>query len=604
MLKEMFKKTKYISLDPYPTVERRINSDSKVPNADMHDRRGGSTRSNNINNIVYDESVDKSPFIPDGAWIKCETCGETLFHEDVSKSLNCCPKCGVHFRISAISRIQMMLDDESFVEWDKHKSTKNVLDFPGYEDKIKKLQLKMGILDAVITGKGTIEGNSCAVAIMDSGFLMGSMGQVVGEKITRAVEKATSEKLPIIIFCTSGGARMQEGIVSLMQMAKTSGALKRHSEAGLLYISVLTDPTTGGVTASFAMLGDIILAEPGALIGFAGPRVIEQTIKQRLPEGFQRAEFLMEKGFVDAIVVRKDMKVELGKILSFHKNKVDITSISIHESNKRMEDLRENQGLEPWDRVQLARKANRYTALDYIEQIFDDFTEFHGDRLYGDDNAIVAGIAYYKGIPVTIIAEQKGRNTKDNIKRNFGMPNPEGYRKALRLMKQAEKFKRPIICFVDTPGAYCGLGAEERGQGEAIARNLMEMSDLKVPVLSIIIGEGGSGGALALAVANEVWMLENSIYSILSPEGFASILWKDSNRAKEAAGIMKITANDLLEIGIVDKVIQESAEGFETNPCDMIDQMRFEMGMFLSRMLSLTETEIADQRYEKFRKSY
>ncbi len=221
-----------------------------------------------------------------------------------------------------------------------------------------------------------------------------------------------------------------------------------------------------------------------------------------------------------------------------------------------------------WERVKIARGNERPTSIDYITHIFDRFLELHGDRLCRDDGAIVAGIATINQIPVTVIGQQKGRNMKQNMKRNFGMPYPEGYRKALRLMKQAEKFNRPIICFVDTPGAFCGIEAEMRGQGEAIARNLFEMSSIKVPILSIVIGEGGSGGALALAVANEVWMLENSTYSILSPEGFASILWKDSKRADEAAGIMKITADDLYQLEVVDQVIMEQASNTSDNMDD------------------------------------
>ncbi|MBE5960085.1 MAG: acetyl-CoA carboxylase carboxyltransferase subunit alpha [Lachnospiraceae bacterium] len=216
--------------------------------------------------------------------------------------------------------------------------------------------------------------------------------------------------------------------------------------------------------------------------------------------------------------------------------------------------------LSSWERVKIARGSERPTTFDYVGKIFDRFLELHGDRACKDDGALVGGIATINGVYVTVIGQQKGRNMKQNMKRNFGMPNPEGYRKALRLMKQAEKFHRPIICFIDTPGAFCGIEAEERGQGEAIAKNLYEMSSLKVPILSIVIGEGGSGGALALAVANEVWMLENSTYSILSPEGFASILWKDSKRCDEAASIMKITASDLLDMGIIDQVIKEQPE--------------------------------------------
>lgn len=282
---------------------------------------------------------------------------------------------------------------------------------------------------------------------------------------------------------------------------------------------------------------------------------------------------------------------------------IDVSD-EIASLEKKIENLKKDiySNLEPWDRVQLARRAKRLTALDYIEHIFEDFTELHGDRLFGDDPAIVGGIASYNGQPVTIVAEQKGRDTKANIRRNFGMPNPEGYRKALRLMKQAEKFKRPIICFVDTPGAFCGLGAEERGQGEAIAKNLMEMSALEVPILSIVIGEGGSGGALALAVGNEVWMLENSVYSILSPEGFASILWKDSKKAKEAAGIMKITAKDLLDLGIIEKVIREPDNGVETNPAIVVKAMKKEIGAFLEKMKGISAEELKEQRYQKFRR--
>lgn len=233
--------------------------------------------------------------------------------------------------------------------------------------------------------------------------------------------------------------------------------------------------------------------------------------------------------------------------------------------------------LTAWERVKRARSSERPTSIDYISGIFDRFMELHGDRVCRDDGAIVGGVAQIDGIMVTVIGEQKGRNLKQNQKRNFGMPYPDGYRKALRLMKQAEKFGRPIICFVDTPGAFCGIEAEERGQGEAIARNLYEMSALRVPVLSVLIGEGGSGGALALAVANEVWMLENATYSILSPEGFASILWKDGKRADEAAGVMKITAEDLKELHIVERVfgehLEEFAEGMTEEPADGLQEL-------------------------------
>ena len=260
------------------------------------------------------------------------------------------------------------------------------------------------------------------------------------------------------------------------------------------------------------------------------------------------------------------------------------------------------KNLTAWDKVSIARLVERPTALDYINIIFDCFMELHGDRYYGDDSAIVGGIARFNGIPVTVIAQQKGNNTKENIQRNFGMPNPEGYRKALRLMKQAEKFHRPVICIVDTPGAYCGLGAEERGQGEAIARNLMEMSNLKTPIISIVIGEGGSGGALAMAVADEVWMLEHAIYSILSPEGFASILFKDASRAKEAANTMKITAQDLINFGIIDRIIKEPLGGAHTNVDEMAANIKRNLEESINRLTREPIEALLTKRYYKFRK--
>ena len=543
----------------------------------------------------------RRPEVPEGLLRKCNKCGGAIIAEDVKKDHYICPKCGGYFRVHARRRIEMVTDEGSFEEWDSDLQGGNPLEYKGYEEKLEKLQEKTGLSEAVITGKAKIDGRETAIGVCDGRFLMASMGEAVGEKIARAVERATEERLPVILFACSGGARMQEGIVSLMQMAKTSAALKRHSDAGLLYISVLTDPTTGGVTASFAMLGDVILAEPKALIGFAGPRVIEQTIGQKLPEGFQRAEFLLEHGFLDAIVERPQMKAVLSKILALHENGKGTDFNKKECAQDLVADGRKEEKLTAWQRVELSRRKDRPVGSDYIDALFTDFVEFHGDRYFADDKAIIGGVARFHGMPVTVIAQAKGRNTKENIERNFGMPEPEGYRKALRLMKQSEKFARPVICLVDTPGAFCGLEAEERGQGEAIARNIYEMSGLKVPVVSIIIGEGGSGGALAMATADEVWMLENSIYSILSPEGFASILWKDSSKAKEAAEVMKLTAENLKAQGIVERVFAEPETYTVQNMDSVIMQINEAIEEFLMRYGSMSEQELIRHRYERFR---
>lgn len=556
-----------------------------------------------------EESVVQQPAPEVPETVTCKICKKELDKKRVVKNKYVCYECGYYFRVRAKNRIKMVADAGSFENWFEEEKTGNPLNFPEYEEKVAATQEKTGLSEGVTIGECTIYGQKTVLGVIDARFMMGSMGHVVGEKITRAMENATEKKLPVILFCCSGGARMQEGIVSLMQMAKTSAAVKRHSDAGLLYVPVLTDPTTGGVTASFAMLGDIILAEPKALIGFAGPRVIEQTIGQKLPEGFQRAEFQLEHVFVDAIVERDDLKMTLYRILKMHEPRTGYANF---------DPLREDDNYEPtelmkernvkakpmnaWDKVTAARQMKRLASVDYIDTIFDEFMEMHGDRYFRDDPAIVGGFAYLDGQPVTVIGVHKGKDLKDCAYRNYGMPSPEGYRKAIRLMKQAEKFNRPIITFVNTSGAYPGKEAEENGQGEAIARNLYEMSGIKVPILCLMIGEGGSGGALALAVGNEVWMMENATYSILSPEGFASILWKDGKRAKEAAEVMKITAQDLKELQVVDDIIPEFGGADEDALTSIANYMKGNMKKFLKAQNGKTGEQLSAERYDRFRK--
>ena len=577
-------------------------------------------------NPVRKGRLRRRPEAPEGLLKKCNKCGAAILSEEVINGAYICPKCHGYFRVPAYKRIEMIADEGSFEEWDMDldgmDGPPDPLQFKGYSEKIKKLREQTGLKEAVVTGRVKINGKQAVIGVCDGRFMMASMGYAVGEKITRAVERATNENLPVILFTCSGGARMQEGIISLMQMEKTSAALKRHSDAGLLYVTVLTDPTTGGVTASFAMLGDIIIAEPQALIGFAGPRVIEETIGEKLPEGFQRAEFLLEHGFVDQIVKRENMKPVLGRILKMHDH--------VHPDCRKGKEVRKSDRTEPvpkagmtekkagkkaaeqepwseksltaWERVCRSRSKERPVGKDYIDILFEDFVELHGDRYYRDDPAIIGGIAYFQGICVTVIAQAKGRTTKENLERNFAMPSPEGYRKARRLMKQAEKFHRPVINFVDTPGAFCGMEAEERGQGEAIARNLFELSGLKVPVLSVVIGEGGSGGALALAVADEVWMLENSVYSVLSPEGFASILWKDSSRSAEAAKMMKLTAADLKKLGVIERVFPEPQNFSVLTMKPTAELLRAGLAEFLTKYQKLETKDLLEGRYERFRK--
>ncbi|WP_314821217.1 acetyl-CoA carboxylase carboxyltransferase subunit alpha [Stomatobaculum longum] len=585
---------------------------------------------------------------PEVVMRKCKKCGAVHSVQDVRANDFACPSCGAYVRIHAKRRIKLLADPGSFEEWNQELPVVNPLDFPEYEQKLWEVKESTGLNEAVVTGKITIDGIPTAIGVCDARFLMSSMGHNLGEKIARMAERAAEEKLPVILYACSGGARMQEGIISLMQMVKTSEALGRLQESGQLFISVLTDPTMGGVTASFAMLGDIILAEPGALIGFTGQRVIQQTIGGKLPEGFQRAEFLLKHGFTDAIVPRRDQRAVLAHILRLHvKGAAELASETapVFEEAERVDEFtreevapkkapgildaaasalqnlqrlafgqkaekeeeRESRFSEggfrsAWETVKLSRAKDRAHAKDYIDALFPDFMELHGDRCYGDDEAVIGGIASFHGIPVTVIGIQKGRDFLENKRRNFAMPNPEGYRKALRLMKQAEHFKRPVICFVDTPGAYCGIGAEERGQGQAIAENLQKMAALRTPILAIVIGEGSSGGALGVATANEVWMMENAVYSILSPEGFAAILYRDAKQAELAAENMRLTSRDLLELGVIEKIIPEPEPVTFENIQTVARELEPELLEFIGKYSAMSRDELANQRYERFRK--
>lgn len=300
--------------------------------------------------------------------------------------------------------------------------------------------------------------------------------------------------------------------------------------------------------------------------------------------------------------------LELRKKINDLRKFTEEADVDLHDEIVKLEarlaelekDIYEN--LQPWERVQIARHNNRPTTLDYIEYLFTDFIEMYGDRLYGDDAAIVGGIAKYKGGPVTVIGHQRGKGTKENIRRNFGMPHPEGYRKALRLMKQAEKFARPIICFIDTKGAYPGKAAEERGQSEAIARNLMEMAGLTVPIVCIVIGEGGSGGALALGVGDHIHMLENATYSVISPEGAAALLWKDASLAKKAAETMKITAPDLKRLGIIDEIIAEVKGGAHRDIKSQVAAIDDVLYRSIQTLSKRSIDELLEKRYEKYKK--
>ncbi len=588
---------------------------------------------------------------PPDLWTKCPTCSTMLFNKQLDKNLRVCMTCGHHFRLSAEARLGHLLDPGTWSERDAGLQSVDALGFVDqkpYPDRLAAAQLATGMRDAAVWGTGAIGGHELAICVMDFGFMGGSMGAVVGEKVTRAAEHALAARVPLIVVSASGGARMQEGTLALMQLAKTLAALERLRAGGVPFISVMSDPTTGGVFASFAAVGDVNVAEPNALIGFAGARVTAGTIAAELPPGFQRAEFLFSHGFVDRVVVRPELHDELSSLLrllpargsfepaepieevpafrpfsflttiadrvgelangdgSSSDDEIDATTpvtvpavaadgvVEVAAAEAAPRD-------DVWARVLLARNLHRPRTLEFVDAMADEFIELHGDRLFGDDAAIVAGLARIDGRRVAIVGQQKGADTDENIKRNFGMPHPEGYRKAMRVMELAERAGLPIVTFVDVPGAHPGPESEERGIAEAIARSIGLMSRLRTPIVTIITGEGGSGGALAIAVGDVVIALENAVYSVISPEGCASILWRTPDEAASAAAAMRMSAADQHALGVVDIVVPEPGEGAHDEPAATADRLR---AIIIDRLDALVEIPIdtlVDQRYRRYR---
>lgn len=536
-------------------------------------------------------------------WLKCPSCDAFIYRKRLERNRKVCPECAHHFRLPLAERLAQLLDDGVFEELGEDIDTVDVLGFvdsKAYVDRLEQARRKTGRREAAAYGRGSIGGSPVVVAAMDFGFMGGSMGGAVGEVITRAAESARETRTPLLIISASGGARMQEGCVSLMQLAKTSQALARLDEAGVLAVCLLTDPTFGGVTASFAMLGDVLVAEPKALVGFAGPQVIEQTIRQKLPDGFQTAEFLRDHGMLDLVEPRESVRQALAKLLRFHAAQAP-EALPTGWGTAPVTDP-DALGQRPaWDVVGLARDIGRPTTLEYAGFVFDDFQELAGDRLHGENSSIVGGVASLEGLSVVLIGHQKGHDTSELVARNFGMAEPEGYRKALRLMRHAAKFGMPIVTLVDTPGAFPGLGAEERGQAVAIARNMMEMARLPVPIVTVVTGEGGSGGALGLAVGDRVLMLENAYYSVISPEGCSVILWNSASAAPQAAEALRMVGPDLLRLKVMDAVVPEPEGGAHTDPVAAAANLKEALVTCLNDLLPLDPDVLLDARYQRFR---
>lgn len=537
-------------------------------------------------------------FLGDEESIICSNCNSKLDYIKYKRNFNVCWKCQHHFRMNTNDRIKLVFDENSVVFFDDNIHTNDPLMFPKYKEKLDKAQNDNDLDSAVKTGIGKIQGQLVYFTLFDYRFMMGSVGIVEGEKITRVFEKAINDRLPILVFTASGGIRIQEGTVALYQMIKIATQIKKLNDEGLLFISIITDPTFGGVAASMAFLGDLVISEPNTTVGFAGRRVVKQVVKDNLEQGFQTSEFMYKHGFLDCIVERKKLKKVLANILRLHNFNISNITNKCPENHTYSNTGFRVNNYSPWEKVKAVRSINRPRFKDYLKGMITDFIELHGDRICNDDKALVCGIGFLKNLPVTIIGTSRGREIYENIEMNFGSPHPEGYRKALRAMKQAEKFNRPILCFIDTPGAACDLSAEQGGQAEAIARCLYEMSSIRVPIISIIHGEGGSGGALALTCSDYTYMMENSIFSVISPESGAIIIYKDAKKAEEISHDLKFTADDLLKLGVIDCILTEPSIDENSYIMSVIRDTVYEK---ILDTFKYSKDELINRRYSKIR---
>ncbi|WP_424185760.1 acetyl-CoA carboxylase carboxyl transferase subunit alpha [Actinokineospora sp. G85] len=548
------------------------------------------------------ESPAAPPAREPGSWTTCPGCSTMLYSRRLERNQHVCPECGAHHRLTATQRVAHLLDP-GFTVLDTAAALPADPDVLGFTDRapyprrLASARAATGLDEAVLVATGTVEGAPVVTAVMDFRFLGGSLGAAVGELVTAAAELAVARRTPLLLVTASGGARMQEGALSLMQMAKTAQALAELDAAGVLSLTLVTDPTYGGVAASFATLTDIVLAEPGARMGFAGPRVIAETIRDALPEGFQTAEFLLAHGLVDQVVRRSALRGVLGRLLSC----VAEPRPGAPGDGGIMRDPALLGPVDPWAAVRGARHLDRPTTLDYLRLAFDGFEELHGDRMGQDCPAVVGGMARLDGVPVVVIGHQKGHTAVELGARNFGMGMPAGYRKAARLMRVADKLGLPVVTIVDTPGAYPGTEAEERGQAVAIAECIRLMATLRVPVLALVSGEGGSGGALALAVADEVLVCAGGVYSVISPEGCAAILWHDRAAAPEAARALGVDAVSLLRHGVVDGVVPEPPGGAHTDPAAAAALVGSALAAALRALLARDPDERRATRRARFR---
>lgn len=538
---------------------------------------------------------DGEPTEVEQAHEQCLSCGADLEGSRLYERFRVCHSCGFHFHLTAKERLATLLDIGSFHEDDRGVTSIDPLSFTGrqsYRSRVIQAQRRTQLTEAALTGTGSIVGRDIVVGVIDFSFLGGSIGVAAGERLARAFEKATSRRCPVVLICSTSGTRMQEGLLALMQAPRIAAAIHRHDEAGLPYIAVLTDPTTGSAYTGFVNLADILIAEPNALVGYAALRALEETAGEELPGGAHTSEAHLERGLIDAVVPRAQLRDSLAQLLDLLMNGYRVAPGPEHREGHVHHTVRS-----AWQQVQLSRHANRPTTEELIRRMTTSFVELHGDRSGVDDHAIIAGIGSLGGDAVMLIGQV--RPTDESA--HEGWITAAGFRKAERAMRLAGKVNLPVVTLIDTAGAHPSLANEEAGLGNAIARCMVTMLGLPVPTVAVITGEGNSEAAVAMAVADRVLMLDNAVYEVVRPEDAAAILFGGAEKAGEVAERLRLTSHDCYRLGIIDHTVPEPGEGAHTDHGEAANLVRRSVLRELARIQRRKAKKRVAERYARYR---
>lgn len=525
---------------------------------------------------------------------QCLSCGADLEGSKSYQAYRVCHSCGFHFHLTARERLATLLDVGTFHEDDRGITNIDPLSFRdkhAYRSRVINAQRRTGLTESALTGTGSIYGRDIVLVVIDFSFLGGSIGVAAGERLARAFEKATSRRVPVVVICSTSGTRMQEGLLALMQAPRIAAAVQRHDRAGLPYIAVLTDPTTGSAYTGFVNLADIILSEPNALVGYAALRALQEAAGAELPEGAHTTEAHLRRGLIDAVVPRAQLRDSLAQLLDLLMNDYRLTA------NK---ESREGQPLHTqrtaWQQVQISRHADRPTATDFIGRMTTSFVSLRGDRSGLDDANISAGIGSLGGEAVMFVGQVRPHEDDQSA-----WISTAGFRKARRAMSLARKFDLPVVTLIDTDGADPSLGNEEAGLGYAVAQCMAAMLELPVATVAVITGEANSEGAMAMAVADRVLMLDNAVYEVIRPEDAAMILYGKEGSPDEAAERLRLTSHDCLKLGIIDRTVPEPGDGAHTDHAEAALLLRRSILRELARIQRLRPKRRIEQRYARYR---